>query len=295
MKIDIEEIRKNINDYVILIYIIICIIIYIIYRIEYETLIKTATISGHVCDKGEGIIELTTTRNRLLNGKIYREGYTGVVITLLIMIVSILIIKILIKRGEGLKLKEVLLSFDKYEIIIYVTIIIYLSILVSILINNPEEEKKRYEEVLKKKEEKTDDMEIIDNIKSYYDIDKKYEAEEKKQINNKESYIILDVRSKRYQYDEIVNELEYINSTKINMKDDNNTNMKILNEYKDRLLGNRIIENTDIRQIDILWILILIMMVYLLGYIWNMNKKRVLYVYGIIGIVLILYIYYRKM
>jgi hypothetical protein len=319
----------------IIFYIFLCIISYFTYKIYFDIIFNSAILSGYDCDKDTGVIEMTTTRNRLyiqLNQFKVPEKTETLWLILIILIsffyIGIIIIifssisdpNFIIKNIENLFIILILFIYFGIMLAMLVkwssigegnTTKIYKDILLSYLYNNcnkPENNKNNKQVSSQDNDYKSFSINnfdyidkcnsILENAKNFYKIDNNTEIENKiNQENdiNLSKYIILDHRHKNFDFSNInSSNRNFINNTKINLDNENNTNTLILDDYKNIFYGFKLTILSQYRQFDLLWFLVLIILVYIFNIIWTISSNLLLGSFLILFISIILYIMYDK-
>lgn len=297
---------------IILVFLFITILLYIIYKVIIDSIIKSSIIIGYECDRDKGVIEDVTTRYNLYKGlekdfniQGLKNAYIVFNVLGLICICIILLITSIFYNSFGLPDK---LTNEQFFILILLCIyfILYIAILTS---NYKMDLYEEYKTLLKDKNNfNKDDNKKCDDI----DDDKEKEKCEEIQMNilqknamefykkdfydyENEGYVILDTRHKNYDYNDDINDKNIFNIiryTKIDLNDHSNASTKILDDVKNNVYGFKMFGNA--RGFDLLWFLILIMIIYLLGFSLNYNELIPIYIVMVVVIILVFYMLYNK-
>jgi hypothetical protein len=281
---------------IILVFLFITILLYIIYKVIIDSIIKSSIIIGYECDRDKGVIEDVTTRYNLYKGLEIDFNIQGLKDAYIVFNVLGLICIILIIIYYNIFVLQDKLTNEQTFILILLCIyfILYIAILTS---NYKMDLYEKYKTLLKDKYDKSKFMNILQKnamefyktlLKDKYDKKDFYDYE----INGD---VILDTRHKNYDYNDNINDKDTFNIiryTKIDLNDHSNASTKILDDVKNNVYGFKMFGNA--RGFDLLWFLIVIMIIYLLGFSLNYNELIPIYIIiAIIVILVFIMIYYK--
>jgi hypothetical protein len=281
---------------IILVFLFITILLYIIYKVIIDSIIKSSIIIGYECDRDKGVIEDVTTRYNLYKGLEIDFNIQGLKDAYIVFNVLGLICIILIIIYYNIFVLQDKLTNEQTFILILLCIyfILYIAILTS---NYKMDLYEKYKTLLKDKYDKSKFMNILQkNAMEFYKtlLKDKYDKKDFYDYENKGD-VILDTRHKNYDYNDNINDKDTFNIiryTKIDLNDHSNASTKILDDVKNNVYGFKMFGNA--RGFDLLWFLIVIMIIYLLGFSLNYNELIPIYIIiAIIVILVFIMIYYK--